>query len=103
LHPPPAPSHSVSLHDALPISIVVLVTLFAFQRHGTARIGRVFRPTMLVWFAVIGILGIKGIIQAPEVLRALNPIYAVRFFQAYPDRKSTRLNSSHEWISYAVF
>jgi KUP system potassium uptake protein len=68
----------------IPLTILVLVTLFAFQRHGTARIGRVFGPTILVWFVTIGVLGVKGILQAPEVLHALNPWYAVLFFKAYP-------------------
>src|SRR5581483_9016229 len=68
----------------IPLTLLVLVTLFAFQRHGTARIGRVFGPTMLVWFGVLAILGVRGILQAPEVLSAVNPLHAVHFFAANP-------------------
>src|SRR5438093_816826 len=42
----------------------------------------IFWPTMLVWFGALAVLGIRGILQAPEILRALNPIYGVRFFEA---------------------
>ncbi len=55
------------------ISIAILLTLFAFQSQGTARIGGVFGPVMTVWFLVIGILGLWGIVQHPAVLAAFNP------------------------------
>ncbi|MFY9326958.1 MAG: KUP/HAK/KT family potassium transporter [Georgfuchsia sp.] len=70
-----------ALHSyVIPITLIILVLLFAIQRHGTATIGAVFGPLTLIWFAVLALLGIRGIFQAPEVLLALNPWYAVKFF-----------------------
>ncbi|MCW5830955.1 MAG: potassium transporter Kup [Labilithrix sp.] len=62
------------------ISIAILVTLFLAQRFGTARVGAVFGPAILVWFATIGSLGVYWISQKPEVLLAVDPRYAVAFF-----------------------
>lgn len=64
----------------VPITLVILILLFWVQRHGTYRIGRIFGPVMLLWFATLAVLGIHGILQAPEVLVALSPHYAVTFF-----------------------
>jgi KUP system potassium uptake protein len=64
----------------IPITITILVALFAVQSHGTARIGAIFGPVMLLWFLVLGTLGAVQVVQHPAVLLALNPIYAVRFF-----------------------
>ena len=64
----------------IPIALVILVGLFLFQRHGTARVGALFGPVMLVWFAVLAILGVHGILMNPQVLAALNPMYGVAFF-----------------------
>ena len=64
----------------LPLTLVILIGLFWFQKHGTARIGAIFGPIMIIWFAVISVLGIMGIMNDPSVLRALNPVYAVDFF-----------------------
>ncbi len=64
----------------VPITLVILVLLFMLQRRGTAQIGAVFGPVILVWFAVIATLGLAAIIRMPSVLLALNPIYALRFF-----------------------
>ena len=64
----------------VPITILLLVALFFFQKRGTARIGSIFGPIMLLWFLVMAVLGIRGIIQAPEVLSAVNPLYGARFF-----------------------
>jgi len=61
----------------IPISLVLLVGLFLVQRQGTAAVGGMFGPVMLVWFAVLAALGVWGILQRPQVLRALNPIYGV--------------------------
>jgi KUP system potassium uptake protein len=66
----------------LPITAIVLVGLFLVQRRGTAGIGAVFGPTMLLWFTMIGVLGLPWVFRHPEVLRALDPRYAVRFFLA---------------------
>jgi len=64
----------------VPLSVIILGGLFWFQRHGTDRIGRAFGPIMVVWFVCIGALGVRGIFMHPEVLRAVNPWYAVQFF-----------------------
>jgi len=70
-----------SLHRfVIPITVGVLLALFAVQRHGTHRVGAVFGPLTLVWFTVIAVLGIRGIAQAPEVLQALDPRHAIRYF-----------------------
>jgi KUP system potassium uptake protein len=67
-------------HFVVPIALVILVGLFWFQHHGTDRIGKAFGPIMVVWFASIAVLGVRGITMHPEVLRAINPWYAVEFF-----------------------
>jgi KUP system potassium uptake protein len=71
-------------HWVVPLSLVVLVALFLIQRHGTARIGILFGPIMVTWFLVLGALGVYGISQHPEVLQAVNPAWAVRFFVVHP-------------------
>jgi KUP system potassium uptake protein len=63
----------------LPLSVVVLVVLFALQPLGTARIGRAFGPIMFVWFVTMALLGLAGILRHPQVLYAVNPYYAARF------------------------
>ena len=69
------------LHDfVIPITVIILILLFAVQRHGTATIGAVFGPLTLIWFAALALLGIRGILQAPQVLLAVNPWHALRFF-----------------------
>ena len=62
------------------ISLVIIVLLFLVQRRGTAGIGAVFGPVTMIWFACIAVLGIRGIMMNPGVLRALNPYYALDFF-----------------------
>lgn len=62
------------------ITIVILVLLFLIQHRGTARVGALFGPVMILWFTVLALLGIRGIVMAPEVLSALNPLHAVLFF-----------------------
>lgn len=63
----------------VPAAVVILLLLFAVQRLGTGRIGIAFGPVMLVWFAVIGLLGIWGVAHHPGVLLAINPSYGVDF------------------------
>ena len=63
----------------MPIAVVILIALFAAQRFGTARIGSAFGPIMLLWFCVIGVLGLSGIVRNPHVLVAVNPMHAVEF------------------------
>lgn len=70
-------------HLVVPITIGVLVALFYFQRHGTAKMGRIFGPVMVLWFAVIGGLGLHEILLAPEILLAINPLYGIQFFIAH--------------------
>ena len=64
----------------VPITIAILVGLFMVQRRGTAKIGAVFGPVMLVWFTTLGVLGVINLVQHPQVLAAVNPMYGVRFF-----------------------
>jgi KUP system potassium uptake protein len=64
----------------VPLTCVILVALFAIQRRGTGGIGTVFGPVTLTWFVVIGALGMRWIVRQPQILLAVNPIYAVRFF-----------------------
>ena len=66
------------------ITVIILIGLFLFQSWGTARIGKLFGPVILIWFFVLAILGVKGILGYPQVLKALNPVYAVKFFLAIP-------------------
>ncbi|WP_232630287.1 potassium transporter Kup [Methylobacterium sp. Leaf118] len=63
----------------VPITLAILVGLFLVQSRGVAFIGRIFGPVMLVWFAVLALLGIGGILQAPQILSAVNPLRAVEF------------------------
>lgn len=77
----------------LPISIVILVGLFSIQKHGTAAIGRLFGPVILIYFLVLAILGVRGIIAAPEVLWALSPHYALAFFAIDPGLSFLALGS----------
>ncbi|MGB2717208.1 MAG: potassium transporter Kup [Vicinamibacterales bacterium] len=64
----------------VPITLAILIALFLFQSHGTARIGKVFGPVTLFWFSVLAVLGLLKITQHPSVLAAVNPLYGVRFF-----------------------
>src|SRR6201995_324889 len=63
----------------VPITIVILVMLFAVQARGTHRVAAFFGPIMLIWFIVIGLAAIPAIVSQPEVLLALNPLYAISF------------------------
>ncbi|MDQ3137096.1 MAG: potassium transporter Kup [Gemmatimonadota bacterium] len=63
-----------------PIAVVILTALFWVQRQGTADLGRVFGPVMVVWFVSIALLGVRGIAMNPAVLAALNPAYALDLF-----------------------
>jgi KUP system potassium uptake protein len=62
------------------LASLILVALFFFQRRGTARVGAVFGRVMVVWFGSIALLGVGGILRHPEVVAAINPLHAVRFF-----------------------
>ena len=67
-------------HWVVPLALLILLPLFLLQRHGTARIGYLFGPVMLLWFSVLAALGVHGIMQQPQVLLSLNPYWAVNFF-----------------------
>ncbi len=74
----------------LPLAVAILVALFAAQPFGTARLGRLFGPVMLVWFAVIGAIGLAAILRSPGVVAAFNPLLGLRFLAA------------HGWGSFVV-
>lgn len=68
----------------IPIVLSIFVVLFFIQQFGTNFVGRAFGPMMLIWFLMLGILGFSNIILYPEILKALNPVYAIRFLSSYP-------------------
>ncbi|GAA0692910.1 potassium transporter Kup [Dyella marensis] len=71
-------------HWVVPVtSVVILFFLFALQRHGTERVGKLFGPVMVIWFIVIAGLGVQMIALNPHVLLALNPMYGVKFFMSH--------------------
>jgi KUP system potassium uptake protein len=74
----------------IPLTLLIIFTLFFFQKKGTAKVGRIFGPITLVWFVVIGLLGAVEIMREPRILRAANPWYALSFF------------SLHGWHSFVV-
>src|ERR1700744_2033941 len=63
----------------VPITVAILVGLFLVQRKGTEFVGTIFGPVMLIWFIAIALLGIKGILQSPAILAAINPLHAVLY------------------------
>ncbi|MEU3615576.1 potassium transporter Kup [Streptomyces sp. NPDC006872] len=73
-----------SMDDAVvPITVVIIVALFLVQRRGTAAVGRVFGPVMILWFVSIGACGVDGIVDHPEILKALSPSYALGFLTGH--------------------
>ena len=74
----------------VPIAVVILIAVFAIQRHGTHRVGRLFGPVMVAWFAVIAVLGIVPVFSQPVVLTAVDPRHALTFFE------------EHGWHGFAV-
>ncbi|WP_375382204.1 potassium transporter Kup [uncultured Sphingomonas sp.] len=77
----------------LPLSLVILIALFSIQSSGTARVGLLFGPVMMVYFAVIAVLGLLSIVRTPHILLALSPHYAVAFFAVDPLRAFLALGS----------
>ena len=63
----------------IPLTLVILIALFVLERRGTAIVGNLFGPIMVLWFGVIGVMGFVQIQEAPEILWAINPVYAVSF------------------------
>ncbi len=80
-------------HYVLPIAISILVGLFAFQHHGTKFIGRIFGPVMLLWFAVLGSLGLWHVLKNPVVLQALNPLLGINLLLQHPKEATVLLGS----------
>jgi len=74
----------------VPLTVVVLVVLFAVQNHGTSLVGALFGPVMVIWFTLLAIAGMVHILRAPQVLEALNPVHAMSFL------------TRHGWQSFAV-
>jgi KUP system potassium uptake protein len=68
----------------VPISVAILIGLFLVQRKGTAFIGNIFGPAMLLWFITIGVLGLRGVVGAPGILGALSPHYALLYLAHAP-------------------
>jgi KUP system potassium uptake protein len=64
----------------IPLTILILVGLFLIQRRGTARIGSIFGPIMVLWFVALAVLGVLEVLREPSVLSALSPVHAIRFF-----------------------
>jgi KUP system potassium uptake protein len=74
----------------MPVAVAVLIGLFGCQSLGTARIGKIFGPIMVLWFLAIGAIGAAGVLKHPGVIWAVNPVHAVRFL------------ADHGWGSFAV-
>jgi KUP system potassium uptake protein len=73
------------MHAAvLPVTIAIIVALFALQSRGTARVGALFGPVMVLWFVTLGFLGVRAILAEPGVLAALYPGHAIRLLVAHP-------------------
>jgi KUP system potassium uptake protein len=77
----------------LPITVAILIGLFSIQRHGTAVVGKIFGPVTLLWFIVLGCLGIYQIINHPSIFSAINPYHAYEFFQVNAFKGFTVLGS----------
>jgi len=68
----------------LPFTLAILIGLFVLQRYGTASIGKLFGPVMVVWFIVMAVLGVAAIMQNPQILKSINPWYGVALFVTRP-------------------
>ena len=77
----------------IPLACTILVGLFLVQRRGTGAIGKVFGPVMVVWFGVLGLLGLGQVVREPGVIGAVNPIHIVDFFAAEPLKAFLALGS----------
>ena len=74
----------------VPFALVILTGLFLMQSRGTGNLGLLFGPVMCLWFIVLGVLGLVQIFQAPHILRALDPSYALALFEA------------HQWLAFVT-
>ena len=70
--------------QAIPIVLIILAALFFIQQFGTGFIRKSFGPLMVLWFSILAIIGFSQLIHHPDILRAINPVYAYRFLAAYP-------------------
>jgi KUP system potassium uptake protein len=77
----------------IPVSVAILIGLFLIQARGTAKVGAIFGPVVLIYFATLAVLGVHNIIARPEIVGALNPIWAVRFFGVDPAKAFLALGS----------
>ena len=77
----------------IPVSVGILVALFLIQARGTAKVGAIFGPIILIYFATLAFLGVVNIMDRPEILGALNPVWAVRFFAVDPGTAFLALGS----------
>jgi len=67
----------------VPISCVVLIALFVIQKYGTGAVGKLFGPCMLIWFGLLAVLGVYNVLLNPVILKALNPMWGVRYFEIH--------------------
>ncbi len=65
--------------SVIPITVVILVALFAVQRFGTGKVGAAFGPVTMIWFGLLAVLGVRSLVASPEVLAAINPLHAADF------------------------
>jgi KUP system potassium uptake protein len=72
-------------HVVIPITVVIVIGLFLVQKRGASAVGRLFGPVMVIWFAMIAALGVKGVVLEPAILRALSPWEAIHFVAAHFD------------------
>jgi len=77
----------------IPVTIAILVGLFLFQQRGTGRVGKLFGPVIVAYLLVLAALGIAKIVERPEILLALSPTWALRFFMANPTLSFLALGS----------
>jgi KUP system potassium uptake protein len=80
-------------HYVVPITVSILVCLFLIQKKGTGQVGRFFGPVTLIWFGSLAAMGVASIVQTPEVLRALDPRYAINFALEKPGMAFTLLSA----------
>lgn len=80
--------------NTVPIVLVIIFALFSFQQVGTKKVGFSFGPIMFIWFCMIAVLGFIQIVEYPEILQSLNPVYGVKLLVNYP---------KGFWILGAVF
>jgi KUP system potassium uptake protein len=67
----------------VPLTLVIIFFLFYFQKLGTSKVGYLFGPIMLLWFGTLSVLGVREIVHRPEILAAVNPLYAIHFFAGH--------------------